>query len=162
VLGLEPGEPGALIRPGQLRLSALGEPDEVERMQVAPRVIGGRQLARVLADQIEEPVAVARTPHHARVDERGEVVDRRPLTADGEPSLAGEAAVEDRQAAQEVLRVGIEQLVAPVERRAHRALARGLVARSAGQHLETRVQAFEQLVGGESTEPGSGELDRQR
>ena len=162
MLGLEQGEPRALLCAGQLRLGALGETDEVQRVQVAPLVVGGRQLAGVLADQVEQPVAVASPPHHARVDERGQMLDCRPLTADGERRLGREAAAEDRQAAQQVPCRGLEQLVAPVERGAHRPLTRRLVACPAGEHVETRVQALEQLVGCEDAEPWSRQLDRQR
>ena len=56
----------------------------------------------------------------------------------------------------------IEQVVAPLDRRAQRALALGHIARAAGQERENRVEALEEQLGREELRPGGGELDRER
>ena len=52
-----------------------------------------------------------------------------------------EAVGKGRQAAQQCLLLGLEQVIAPVERAAQRALARGQVARALGVRTNRRVPA---------------------
>ena len=83
VVGAEAVGPGALIRPGQHRLRALGQGQEVAGMAIAdarllPR--RGQALQRVLADRFQHLVArlAVRLPHlrdQALLDEDGERVE---------------------------------------------------------------------------------------
>ena len=56
----------------------------------------------------------------------------------------------------------LEQLVAPVDRRAQRLLARGRVARARAERAERRVQAFGDLAGRQQPAARGRQLDRQR
>ena len=85
----------------------------------------------VLPDRLEHPVARSSSsgrPATARParDNAGTTSAPSPATCCG--GVQGEAAGEDRQPAQAALLLGGEQVVAPVERRAHGALAGGQVA----------------------------------
>ena len=74
-----------------------------------------------------------------------------------------EAADEDAELGEQPLRRRVEQVVAPADRGAQRLLA--LRARRAGRttsRSSRRVEAVEDLGGGEDLDPGGGELDRQR
>ena len=76
------------------------------------------------------------------VDERREGVEVG--VADLLGSLEREAAGEDGEAREELAARGVEEVVAPLDRRAQRALALGRVARAARQQRERRVEALEQ------------------
>ena len=56
----------------------------------------------------------------------------------------------------------VEQVVAPLDRRAQRPLALGQVARAAGEERERRVEPLQQRRRGEQPHPRGGELDRER
>ena len=72
------------------------------------------------------------------------------------------AAGERAQRGERVLLVAVEQVEAPVERRAQRLLALGRVARAAVEDRERIAQARRQRRRRQHAEPGRRELDRQR
>jgi hypothetical protein len=74
----------------------------------------------------------------------------------------GEAADEGREAAEEDLVVGGEQVVGPGDGVAHRALAGWEVAGTAGEERQASVEAVEEGPGGEDVAAGGGEFDRER
>src|SRR5581483_2923741 len=108
----------------------------------------------------EQPVAPARGLQQARVDERGERVDRSP-PEHGLERLEVEAADERREPEEHLALAWREELVAPVDGRAHRPMALGRIARAAGQ-LEPGREPCEQIVGSERPEQRRGALDRER
>ena len=91
----------------------------------------------------------------------------RPVRSASPPQTASAAAsvqppCEDGEAREERLLVGAEQVVAPVDRRAERLLARGQVARAAGEEVEALLEPGEQRLRGEQLGARGGELDRER
>ena len=148
--------------PAEPCLSRLGEPQEVERMQAPPFRIGGRQFFRVLADDLEEPVPAARGLHDARRDERVELLDGGLGAADVEHCLGREPTVEDRQPAEQPPLRRIEQLDAPVDRRAHGPMAGRRITRPAGEGVEARIEQTQQLARCERAEPRRRQFDCER
>ena len=73
-----------------------------------------------------------------------------------------EASGEDAQACEHRLLLRVEQVEAPVERRAQRLLALGPVARAAAEELEPLPEAREQRLRRQQLDAGRGELDRER
>ena len=73
-----------------------------------------------------------------------------------------EAAAKTESRAKSSWTARIEQVVAPLDRRAQRALALGRVARAARQERESRVEALEEPLGSEELRPRGRELDRER
>jgi hypothetical protein len=69
-------------------------------------------------------------------------------------SLQRPATHEDTQAPEQHLLVLVEQVVAPVDRRAQRALAIGQGARSAGQQRKAVLQACQQRPWGQDPDAG--------
>ena len=69
---------------------------------------------------------------------------------------------EDAQACQHLLLIRVEQVEAPVERRAQRLLPLGPVACAAAEELEPLPEAREQRLRRQQLDPGRGELDRER
>ena len=75
----------------------------------------------------------------------------------------GEASVgEDREQAEAVALLGLEQVVAPVDGIAQRLLPFGQVAGTAAEHVEAALEAVLQVVDVEQLDPGGGQLDGQR
>ena len=112
-------------------------------MPAADRVGVGRaveQLDRELPDRVEHPEApAAPAPHEALHDQGLQAVELR--IADRLGRLEREASLEDREAAEGSCSSGPEQLVAPLERRAQRALALGSVARAGGRAAAAAARA---------------------
>ncbi len=75
--------------------------------------------------------------------------------------LIGAAAGEDRQAAEQTLLLGSEQVVRPLDRRAQRLLA-GVAVASSLEQVEALREAFEQLLGREDGRARRCELERER
>ena len=101
------------------------------------------------------------------VDQAAEQSDRllaleRILGADVLGRLQAEAPGEHREAPQEDLLVGLEQVEAPGERRPQRLLPGHRRAAPAREQVERVVEALDDLCGGEDADPGRRELDRQR
>ena len=72
------------------------------------------------------------------------------------------AFVEDREPAQQPLLRGVEQRVAPADRRAQRALAKRQIAIARRQQVERVIEPLEQRRGLEDSHARRGELERQR
>jgi hypothetical protein len=83
--------------------------------------------------------------------------DRR---TDGETQ--GEAADEDREAAEERPLLGCQEVVAPSDGVAHRLETGGQVARAAGQEREATLQPRDERCRREDARPRRRQLDRQR
>jgi hypothetical protein len=122
-----------------VRFSVLGQLKEVAGVAVGEIVgLAGRvqPLPRVLADHLQHVEAERIVARHHPLDEA--VVHQRlqaikhlhpeTLVADPLGRLAGPPAREDRQVGEEASLVRVEQLVAPVDRRAQRALTPRKVA----------------------------------
>ena len=75
--------------------------------------------------------------------------------------LQGKTAAEDGEAPEERLLVGIEQVVAPGDGRAHAAQACRLVARAAGQQRQHAVEPCQQLRRRKHLDAGGGQLNRE-
>ena len=124
-------------------------------------------LERVGADRLEHrearlAVRLFLLAEHVVVDS----VDR-PARRPSAPQTASAAGsvqppCEDGEAREERLLVGAEQVVAPVDRRAKRLLARRHVARAAGQQVKALLEPGEQRLRGEQLDPCGGKLDRER
>ena len=71
-------------------------------------------------------------------------------------------AGEDRQAAQQALLPLGQQVMAPVDRRAQRALARRRSPATVGQQPEAVVHAGQDLLNSQHPDPGGRQLDGQR
>ena len=144
---LRPGECGAevvelsfeRVERSALAVVELGDPLSCEReVVVAMRTAHPRcascylqPFKRVLADRLQHPEATFASrfppPEQVLVDERFQLVEGS--GADVLCCLERAAAVEDREAGEELLLVMIEQGVAPVDRRTQRLLARSEIAR---------------------------------
>ena len=116
---------------------------------------------RVLPDRVEHPQATA-APAADEVldDERLESVEIG--VADRLSRLEREASPEDRELPEELLLLRLEQLVAPLDRRAQRSLPGRRVARARREQRQPPVEAREQLVGIQQRDPCRCELDRER
>ena len=95
-----------MAKPERVALAALVEP-----------------LGRELADRLEHHEALAAAAEQALVDERLEQVEVG--VADRLGGLRRHAAREDGEPAEQLLLLGVEQLLAPRDRRVERALALG-------------------------------------
>ena len=138
---------------GPLGSVALCEGEEVTVMALANRLgidPGREALARVRAHHLEHhqpggPVGARAAYQEALGDEAiehvevgaGDVLRRLDRRAAGEHSKAGEA----------LLLVVVEQVVAPVDRRAQRPLACWRIPRAGRRRAESRVQALGDLRG---------------
>ena len=119
-------------------------------------------LERVLAHGLEHREAAVRAARkQAVIGERGDPVERgRPAHRLG--GGEGEAAAEHTELAEQELGLGVEQVVAPADRRAQGLLALRRVARTRAQEIQPAAEAVEDLGGGEDLDAGGRELDRQR
>src|SRR5438874_12489648 len=114
--------------------------------------------ARILADRLKHPEALIRVPEKALVHERLQRVEigvRDPLGR-----LEGAAAAEDGKAGEQPLLVFREEVVAPIDRRAQRLLARPGVA-SCLEQIEPLRKTLEDLGRGEDARAGRGQLERE-
>ncbi len=116
-------------------------------------------LRRKLSDRLEHPVALVRETEEALLDERlhGVEVGIRHLLRGRESAAAGE----DREAGEQPLLVPVEEVVAPLDRRAQRLLA-GVCVATALQEIEAVREAIEDLRRRERLRAGSRELDGER
>ena len=118
-------------------------------------------LQPVLADRLEhEQALVPDRLEQAEVDERRELAHGR--FADRLSGLDREASREHREPGQQTAARLVEQLVAPLDRRAEGALALGRVAGAVGQERQRPLEPCEQRPGREKPRASSRELDRQR
>jgi hypothetical protein len=99
-------------------------------------------FAGVFAECFEhEEAVVAAGFEEALVEEGGDLVEVGP--ADGFCGVEGEGAAEDRQAAEGGLRVGVEEVVAPLNGGAQGALTLGQVVGAAGEERQRGVEALQ-------------------
>ena len=114
----------------------------------------------VLADRLQHPEPIVCVAEKALVDERLERVEIGVghLLGVAERAAAGEGG----EPGEGLLLGRCEQLVAPVDRRAQRALALGQVSGAAGQQRQALRQALEDLAGRERLDARGGELERER
>src|SRR5262245_56486878 len=106
-------------------------------------------LPRILPNRLEQPVATACVAllhgHEALVDERGQVIEHSAVLdvaadADALRRVERPSSGKYRQPPeQELLRI-LQEVVAPVDERAQRLLARQRCARSSGQEPEAMIQ----------------------
>ena len=116
-------------------------------------------LARVLPNRLEHPVAPAREADEALLDEGLEDVEVGVCHLLG--SLERAAASEDGETGEELLLLGHEQVVAPLDRRSEGLLA-GIRVAAAFEQVEPLCKALEDLRGRERLRSGGGELDGER
>ena len=168
LLGLEPLPrlPGVTRR--VLVLDGLREEGVVLGVAAAPRIAltaPRQQLERKFADGLQHEVPRRSAPVGALVDEARSDERRQRFAAGsayGGGARARESPGEHGKAREERLRFGSEQPVAPVDRRAQRALARRQVARSLAGERERPRYGVEQLLWGVVARPRRGKLDRER
>ena len=138
-----PRSPQRLV--DQVRLCLLGEREEpfgVASAQHVSLARGFEPLPGELPDRLVHPEAAVDEPDEALLHEGLERVEVG--FGDVLRHLEGAAAREDREAREQPLLVGAEQVVGPLDRRAERSLARVGVA-AARQQVETLREPFEDL-----------------
>jgi hypothetical protein len=119
---------------------------------------GFQPLARVLANRLEHPEASVGVANEALLDERLEQVDIG--VGDLLGGLDGATADEDRERREQPLLLRREQLVAPLDRRPQRGLARvGVTA--ALEQVEALSEPLDDLVGRQRCRTRGGELHGQ-
>jgi hypothetical protein len=162
-----------VVVPGQdLRLPG-SEPVGVARLQplevpagVAEGVLHGlpgfvEPLPGVLAQRLQQEEAlVAERLKQALVEERRELIEIG--SRDRLGGVEGEGAAKDGEPAEGSLSGGVEQVVAPFDRRAQRSLPLGQIDRAAREQRQRRVQALQQCGGRQKLRPRRGKLDRER
>ena len=151
-------------------LRRLGEGDEVVEMAIAGRrlLAGLTKLhRRELADRLEHPEAGLAPGRlvgdEARVEER--LQRRRHVRArirDGLDRVEGRSTGEDGERAEDVRGRVVEEAVAPVDRRAQRALPLGEVRCAPRQQREALSEPLRGALGAEHPHPRGRELDRER
>src|SRR5262249_42534139 len=83
-------------------------------------------------------------------------------TADRFSRAEREATDKDRETAEERLLGVVEQVVAPVDRVAHRLLPQGQITRTTAEQWQSLLQALQQRRRGQDFDAGGRELDRER
>jgi hypothetical protein len=120
----------------------------------------GEAVLCELADRLEHREPLAAPAQQAVIDERREGIEH--IAANRLRSIEREAAGEHRQPRKERARVVVEEVHAPLDRRAQRALTLGDVARAARQQRESLLEPRENRGRREDRRLRRGELDRQR
>src|SRR6187402_1444084 len=104
-----------------------------------------QQLARVLADRLQHDEASAAQAEEALVDER--LRELRAGARDVLDRLEGRPSAEDREPAEELLLVRIEELVAPCDRRTEGPLSLREVPRPGDEQRKPVVEPLEERGG---------------
>ena len=135
------------------------------RLRLPPRAARARTSARSRAGGTGAAAVLDRDER--LLDEtRERVCDRHRLEAVARADLFTrlqlEAAGEDREPAEQQLLVRLEEVVAPLERRGQRLLPRRRRMAAAAQQAEAVVEPGGDRRGAQRSEPGSGELERER
>ena len=163
VVGVEPRQP---VRRGRRCACPPRRPGAARAYARAWRsrtVVGVVELLeRVFADGLEHAEAAAVAGEQGVVGERGDAV-QRVGAADGFGGLQREAADEHAELGEQALRRA--RRAGRSSSRSRRAASAGAAGASRGPALSRssrRVEAVEDLGGGEDLDPGGGELDRQR
>ena len=151
-------------------LGRLGERDVVVEMAITRRrlLAGLTKLhGRELADRLEHPEAGLASGRlvgdEARVEQR--LQRRRHVRArvgDSLDRVEGRATGEDGERAEDVRGRVVEEAVAPVDRRAQRALPLGEVRCAPRQQREALSEPLRGALGAEHPHPRGRELDRER
>src|SRR5918999_1751094 len=173
MLPFHPGEPHDPILLDQVALSLLCQVPEVLGV-AAPDLIllsgRGETLHGELPDRLQhgEPglaIPGLSRPRHAVIRQILEPVENPQVEAGPADDLSrfeAPAAAEDSQAGDQALRLGVEQVMAPLDRAAERSLPFGKVAGSAGEERKTPDQALQQDLRAQDLESAGSELDGQR
>ena len=176
LIGVQPGQPAALLRPGQISRRRLGHGQEMRAVRRGDR--GGLAVAGLdqplggeQPDRLQQPVP-QRFPgglghHQALVHQRPEQIrDIQHIEVTGPAHRLGrvqaEAAGEHRQARQQHPLGAGQQRIRPADRRPQRLLAFQRGAAAPGQQPEPLIQPAVQLGQRHRPQPGRGQLDRQR
>ena len=157
------------------RADALGKfaiVGDAARVHVGRVAVEREPFARVLARRLQKAIAIVRAvrfhQHERFVDELRDVfvdarrrADRRSRTR--RPRLRASTFRQTPRAARRAARSGgLEELIAPVDQRAQRLLARQRGAAAAGEHAETRIEPFAELLHGHRAQTRRREFDRER
>ncbi len=130
----------------------------------APQLLGAlfrlESLHRVLPDRLEHRVTALVALEQASVDQPFHLVRRRPANRLGVVGRA--AAGEDRERREEPALLVVEQVVAPLDRRAQRLVACRPVPRAFREDGEPLSQSFGELCGRELANACRGELESER
>ncbi len=157
--------------PRRCGVGLLDDREEVVRVRRADRgelARLGQALDPVLADRLEHPVARGRRVDDLQqraVDQRGEEVeDLARASRRGRPRRSAASRPPGKTASRSAsARSALgQQVPAPVDDGAQRAVARQRGAAAAGEQPEAIVEAPGDLLGRQRAQAGGGELDRQR
>jgi hypothetical protein len=114
-------------------------------------------------------VVAVSTPDQALVEERGDAVERIEVGSDvtgqrGGDRLdrLGQGRGKEGEEHEEALLAGLEEVVAPLDRRPERLLALGQVAGPAAEELQAVSEAVAESLGREEVQARRGQLDGQR
>jgi hypothetical protein len=133
---------------GEVRFASCKEGEEEVRVPPAQVLgLGGvvEALERVLADRVQHPQAPAAPAAEEALDE--ERLERVEVcAADCLRGLRRKASSEDGQAAEQLLLVSLEKLVAPLDSRAQRTLALRGVAQARREERQPPLEPREKLV----------------
>jgi hypothetical protein len=176
VLDLQAREPRALCRPGQPRRHLLGQRQAPGQVPVPHRrgIPAARQVrAGIFAHRLQQPIAarlLAGLVHlhqrlvHQRVQPIQHRQGHRPRPSVEHRLRGGQrpAPHEGRQPAQQQTLRLLEQVPAPVQRRAQGALACGQVSRPARKQSEAVVQPGGDHLHRQAAHPRRRQLDGQR
>ena len=170
-------QPGLLLRAAPVTpgLDEVGAPGGVEGLGRRPFARIGQSLLGVLADRLEQPIGRREVgtrggDDHRLVDQAAEQLERVGHT--GTPAIGCaphghgprqvDTAPVDGEPTEEASLVRGEQLVAPVDRGSHRAVALGRPLGAARGQIHPAVQAGHDLAQRQAAQSGGCQLDRER
>src|SRR5918996_557669 len=172
VVLLETFEPLALRLAHQVRLGLLGQTSRGGGVPAADLVLlarGRQPLAGELVDRLEHPEprfprgGLAQTDQ-AVVDKGVQSVEHLDVeTGTGHPlcGLQRPAAPERREASEQPLHFGFQEVVAPFDRSTEGSLTPREVARAPGEQREAPAEPFDERPRAQHLHPAGRELDRQ-
>jgi hypothetical protein len=173
-IGVQPGEPGPLVGPGQVRGGRLGDGQEVPAVGRGDgRLVAGlgEAFGAELADSLQQPVTQSSPGglgHHQALVHQGaeKIGDVEHLDVDRAADRFGgvqvEAIGEGRQAAEQRLLRAVQQRVGPLDGGPQGLLPGQGGAAAAGEQPEPLVQTVVHPGQRQRPQPGRGELDGQR
>ena len=173
-LELEPSQPLGRRGTTHSREGLLRELGVVPRVPLRQGIPVGRVevLLSVLADRLEQPVAVLRrvavVGDHQRSSHQGRQEVEHVVRGDGVVAahrlgcVERAAASEDREPRKEPLLDGVEEVERPVDRGTQRRVTLNRTTGATGQKAETLIQTLGDLRRAEHPDSGRGQFDRQR
>ena len=182
MVGVQTIEPGPRLKRAEAWLRDLSKTKPVLRMLVADLGLFAalhQPVQRVLADRLQQgearpTVGVIVEPQQALVRQRGEHVEELdlapplprgcrvgPRRTDGLNGLQGAPANEHRQASEEALLRLVQQIVAPGDRVAKRALSLRQITGTCCQERQASLEAGQQGARREQLHPRGRQLDGQ-